>query len=94
MDEWRRYALCTQLGTELFFLRMGDNGHEAKRACAMCEVRLECLADAITDDIEHGIFGGFGRDERRRMHMQVEAGRQPLTVAAEAIANDRERAAA
>lgn len=88
-DPWWRYGLCAQVGPELFFLRKGDNGNDGKSLCRRCEVRAKCLADSITTDIEHGIFGGFGREERRVMNAEVEAGASPHVIAARAIANDR-----
>lgn len=37
----------------------------AKAICQDCPVRDECLADAITNDIRHGVWGGSGEKERQ-----------------------------
>ena len=38
---------------------------EAKKVCARCEVRAECLAWALEAGQDHGVWGGMSEDERR-----------------------------
>ncbi len=86
-DFWWRGSLCAQVGAEFWFPPDGDNGNDSKRVCERCPVRLLCLADAISNPeaIEHGIFGGFGRDIRRELQARVHAGEPALAVAQHAI---------
>ena len=77
---WMDRALCAEVDPELFFPEKGGSTREAKRVCALCDVRAECLAYAL--DMEsrpgtvsyHGIWGGTtGRDRRR---LQRERGQE------------------
>ncbi|MFM9590761.1 WhiB family transcriptional regulator [Streptomyces scabiei] len=40
---------------------------EAKRLCAVCPVRPQCLEYALTHDEREGIWGGHTIDERREI---------------------------
>lgn len=37
----------------------------ARHVCESCPVRLECLADAAVNGVQHGVFGGLRTNERR-----------------------------
>lgn len=39
----------------------------AKQICATCVVRKPCLDFALSQDSQHGIWGGTTPEERRRM---------------------------
>lgn len=73
--EWTLAALCLQVDPELFFPEKGGPGsaREAKRICAGCPVKSECLADALSRDERNGIWGGLTRDERRRLRRGMAA---------------------
>lgn len=60
---------CHGLSTSLFFPAQGENKlvHEAKKVCAGCVVREECLEFALAADIKFGIFGGTSEKQRRQM---------------------------
>jgi WhiB family redox-sensing transcriptional regulator len=68
---------CTRHDPELFFpdrqLRPGRNSEDdpwvaaARRVCAGCPVRLECLRTALDNREDYGIWGGTTPDERRDM---------------------------
>lgn len=45
----------------------------AKSICAACPVRLECLADATVNMVEHGIYGGLSLEERKSLARTAEA---------------------
>lgn len=71
---WRGSALCMQTDPEAFFptnkaytdeYNGYNNYNEARKICAECPVRGECLADAlITNDLEYGMRGGLTPRER------------------------------
>lgn len=63
--EWRRQAACVGMDPLIFFPGMGRNATEAKRICAECPVRLECLTYAVEYRLPGGVFGGKTEDERR-----------------------------
>lgn len=80
--EWRRRSACSRtlrlqlLGlvadipfdTDLWFpVRQGDPSFAAKRVCAACPVRGDCLADALDRGEEFGIWGGAGESVRRSL---------------------------
>lgn len=43
----------------------------AKRICATCPVQEPCLAYALANRIEHGVWGGTSARERRRMRAEA-----------------------
>lgn len=55
------------VGPQLFTAE-DDHGASflAKQACEMCDVRAECIADALLDDARAGIRGGFPVEQIRR----------------------------
>ena len=58
---WQHRALCSQTDPEAFFPEKGGSTRDAKRVCAQCEVREQCLKWAIEHDERFGIWGGFER---------------------------------
>lgn len=64
---WQDRALCAQTDPEAFFPEKGGSTREAKRVCASCEVRAECLEYALANDERFGIWGGMSERERRRL---------------------------
>jgi len=68
---WTVDALCAQVDPDLFYPEKGDQAREAKRLCAGCDVRVECLAYALAHGERHGVWGGVAERERRRMHRPV-----------------------
>ena len=63
---WMLDARCLDADPEAFFPEKGGSTREAKRICAACPVRPECLDYAITHDERFGIWGGLSERERRR----------------------------
>lgn len=63
---WQHKALCAQTDPEAFFPEKGGSTKDAKRVCAHCEVRDQCLAWAIEHDERFGIWGGLSERERRK----------------------------
>ena len=65
--EWQERGLCSQTDPEAFFPEKGGSTREAKKICAGCEVRPECLAYALANGERYGIWGGMSERERRRL---------------------------
>jgi WhiB family redox-sensing transcriptional regulator len=70
---WWRDALCAQVGPEIFFPDQGASALPAKRVCAGCPVRSECLAEALGRGERFGVWGGLSERERRVMHSGLAA---------------------
>ncbi|WP_456927269.1 MULTISPECIES: WhiB family transcriptional regulator [unclassified Geodermatophilus] len=66
---WRLDALCAETDPEAFFPEKGGSTREAKRVCAGCDVRTECLEYALANDERFGIWGGLSERERRRVRL-------------------------
>lgn len=69
--DWRDDASCRQTDPEIFFpVGVGGQRQEedAKRVCAGCPVRAECLTWALETGQYTGVWGGLGEDERRGLH--------------------------
>jgi WhiB family redox-sensing transcriptional regulator len=69
---WRDEAACLHENPELFF-PIGTTGpavgqvEAAKRVCAGCDVRAECLQWALSAGVDHGVWGGLDDVERRAL---------------------------
>ena len=59
-------ARCLDADPEAFFPEKGGSTREAKRICAACPVRDDCLQYALENDERFGIWGGLSERERRR----------------------------
>ena len=73
LPEWIADAPCSQADPELFF----PDAHEsranialAKRMCAACPVRQECLEWALDRGEKFGIYGGLTSTQRRKVLRQ------------------------
>lgn len=77
---WKAEAACTPDQADLFFPERGEDADEAKRICAGCTVRRDCLTAALVNNERAGIWGGLSGKERRRL-------RRTSTLAAIAAAS-------
>ena len=68
---WQDDALCAQTDPEAFFPEKGGSTREAKKVCASCDVKAECLEYALANDERFGIWGGLSERERRRIKKQA-----------------------
>jgi hypothetical protein len=64
---WMGDAACAEIGGDEWFPDKGGSTREAKRICARCPVRAECLDYALAHDERFGIWGGVSERERRRI---------------------------
>jgi WhiB family redox-sensing transcriptional regulator len=64
---WQDRANCLGVNPDLFFPERGASSVEAKKVCAECVVRLECLDYALVHGEKFGIWGGTSERQRRRM---------------------------
>lgn len=63
--EWQNQALCPQSDPEAFFPPKGGSVRYAKRICAKCEVKDDCLDWALDHNENYGVWGGLTERERR-----------------------------
>ncbi|AZZ38658.1 WhiB family transcriptional regulator [Acidipropionibacterium jensenii] len=64
-EEWTLLANCRGMEDALF--PEGKEQRIARRICADCRVRARCLAEALDNRIEWGVWGGMTERERRRL---------------------------
>lgn len=85
-DEWAASATCQKSRPDELFVR-GAEQHKAKVVCSSCPVRAECLAEALDNRIEWGVWGGMTERERRavlRQRPNVTSWRSLLSAAKDA----------
>lgn len=62
---WQDDALCREVDGDLFFPTEGrEHLAEAKRLCAGCPVRTQCLTFALEGNERFGVWGGLSTKER------------------------------
>jgi len=66
VDDWALRAACRDEQPDQLFVR-GAEQNKAKQVCAGCPVRTECLAEALDNQIEWGVWGGMTERERRAL---------------------------
>lgn len=71
-------SLCAEIDPEVWFPEVGGSVLAAKRLCHRCENEDACLAWAISNDEQHGVWGGKSPQERRRIATHIRrAGPRP-----------------
>jgi WhiB family transcriptional regulator, redox-sensing transcriptional regulator len=68
--EWMARGKCRDLPPETFFPSDGVGVEVARRICADCPVKGQCLEYAMANHIDHGVWGGASERERRRLARQ------------------------
>jgi WhiB family redox-sensing transcriptional regulator len=66
---WRKHATCLGLSPDMFYPEKFSGqsvANNAKRICASCPVREECLTDAINTVDYFGVRSGMTPKERKR----------------------------
>src|SRR6478735_8373555 len=64
VEDWASAAACRSAQPDQLFVR-GAEQNKAKQLCAGCPVRTECLAEALDNQMEWGVWGGMTERERR-----------------------------
>lgn len=65
VSEWTLRAKCRDMEDALF--PEGKDQKRARSVCGGCPVRSECLAEALDNRIEWGVWGGMTERERRAL---------------------------
>src|SRR4051794_22346437 len=64
--EWSVDAACRASDPDALFVQ-GAAQNQAKVICRSCPVRIACLADALDNRVEFGVWGGMTERERRAL---------------------------
>lgn len=67
-EHWAARAACARSGVapDALFVE-GSAQREARALCVTCPVRMECLADALDNRVDFGVWGGMTERERRAL---------------------------
>ena len=65
-SDWSARAACRGTDPDTLFVQ-GAAQNRAKAVCMGCPVRTECLADALDNRVEFGVWGGMTERERRAL---------------------------
>ncbi len=63
---WAARAVCAKSDPDLLFVT-GAAQREVAKLCSGCPVKTECLADALDNRIEFGVWGGMTERQRRAL---------------------------
>lgn len=66
VPEWMELGLCAETDPAIFFPDKGESVKGAKKICAACSVRAECLAYAEENGELFGVWGGLSEYDRRK----------------------------
>ena len=66
VEQWALQGSCTAAEPDALFVR-GAAQQLAKQVCMSCPVIAECLADALDNHTEFGVWGGMTERERRAL---------------------------
>jgi WhiB family redox-sensing transcriptional regulator len=66
IEDWSVRAACRATDPDALFVQ-GAAQNRAKALCMGCSVRTECLADALDNEVEFGVWGGMTERERRAL---------------------------
>ena len=67
-EDWGTLANCRGMGDALFPEAVDQK--RARGVCMGCPVRFDCLAEALDNRIEWGVWGGMTERERRQLLRQ------------------------
>ena len=66
LEQWALRGSCIAVEPDALFVR-GAAQQVAKQVCLSCPVIAECLADALDNHTEFGVWGGKTERERRAL---------------------------
>lgn len=66
-EPWTADALCTQVDPDVFFPETPEKPDLARKVCAACTVREECLEFALRTRPRHGIWAGTTVRQRNQI---------------------------
>lgn len=66
VDDWAAQGRCAGSDPDALFVQ-GKAQRSAKLICRGCPVVAECLADALDNKTEFGVWGGMTERERRAL---------------------------
>ncbi len=66
VEQWALQGSCVDAEPDALFVR-GAAQQLAKQVCMSCPVIAECLADALDNRTEFGVWGGMTERERRAL---------------------------
>lgn len=66
MDEWQTDGACRGTDPEAMFVT-GAEQHKAAKVCEPCPVRAACLAHALDNREDYGVWGGQTERQRRQL---------------------------
>jgi WhiB family redox-sensing transcriptional regulator len=69
VDDWAPLGACSKSDPDALFVQ-GAAQQTAKVVCQRCPVIAECLADALDNRTEFGVWGGMTERERRQLLRQ------------------------
>lgn len=81
-------AGCLTADPEMFYPEVGHSNTSAKRVCAACPIRVDCLAHAMRTREQHGIWGGLSIRDRQKVRAAT-----PSAAAARLLAGHTEKLA-
>jgi WhiB family transcriptional regulator, redox-sensing transcriptional regulator len=79
-NNWMARGDCRYEPPATFFPSDGVGVEVAKRICATCPVREQCLEYALDNRIDHGVWGGTSERQRRRLLKKRKTVSSPLSV--------------
>jgi WhiB family redox-sensing transcriptional regulator len=65
--DWMDAANCATTDPDAFLPEKGGSTRRAKAVCAECDVTAQCLAYALANGEDQGVYGGLSAVERRRL---------------------------
>lgn len=65
-QHWSALGACRDAPPDLLFVQ-GAAQRVVRQMCAGCPVRVECLADALDNQVSFGVWGGATERERRAL---------------------------
>lgn len=67
---WHARRACNGVDPEIFYPESGGTTRPAKKLCADCPVRAQCLQFALDNNEIYGVWGGTSERERRPIRVE------------------------